>query len=873
VSADADATSLFAESPSPPGLPQTPHGRPAGEHANDRAAELTDERAVVLDMPRALTEAEATAAGPAAWSGWRTPLINDLVERADEQSGERADKLTDERAEPTASVRGRTISWPGGVLHPPTSVGIAWVAAGVGLLAYGLAVAWAPAHFDLGLKLFWFSQLMPFAVFTCLLVMVPLTLRERVVVVSLVGVLPSIAYRSRDLMQFTGFDELLHERTLHDLAGGSGLFAANPLLSISPYYPGLESLTGLLMRLTGAPAQPAALVVVVGCRLLLMLGIFAGALGFTRSDFRASLVVLFYACCPQFFSFNSQFAYQTLALTLGLGALLLLRQAQQATEVIARRQLLVAAIVSLAATIVTHHATSWLVLAFLWLWVVGTRGADRRVLVWGGLAGIGLLAAWSGAVFSRLVEYFGPVVVGSFQGLISSLGGSSQRQLFADTSGSQTPMLERAALIVYALICTATALAAGVILLRDAWRSRNLATGILGVLALAYPATLAGRFAPAASEVGDRASTFLFLPLALAAAAVVEMYVFTRPVRLRSSKVPPIAVVGITTAIVVAYFGGILLGSGADWSRLPGPYLVEADYRSADAENRAAVQWAGDALPAGSRIVADRYPAAMLSGETRLFPMIEPEHGLEPASLYFSLAWGAGQTRIVRGLGIRYLYVDSRLSQDLPRFGAYFSARETPTLERLSTAALNKFASVPGLTAVYRHGPITIYDTKGIGGVPAPSGWSGPRRNLPVAVDLGLGALLGLGVILLLRVRSRRARIAAFARAADPVGTAVVSLSALLFVGLAVFGLRIVPSPLVLVAGAVMSLSFCADQARPQLAAAWRRRRLVPLDLYVLLGSALAVAGLVTAFESARQHQVTDVQRVLSEAFTIGGHR
>ena len=129
-----------------------------------------------------------------------------------------------------------------------------------------------------------------------------------------------------------------------------------------------------------------------------------------------------------------------------------------------------------------------------------------------------------------------------------------------------------------------------------------------------------------------------------------------------------------------------MLGSSPDWSRLPGPYLPSADFRTQDPETLAAVDWAATHLPTGSTVAADRVPAVLLESQARLWPVTQPQQGFAPSQLYFSATWGPQQTAIVKGLHIDYLYVDTRLADSLPMLGYYFAQGETAKPTRITVA-------------------------------------------------------------------------------------------------------------------------------------------------------------------------------------------
>ena len=96
-----------------------------------------------------------------------------------------------------------------------------------------------------------------------------LTRRTRNLAVACLAVTPALMSRATDPLLFTGFDEQLHMRTLADIIASHHFFEANPVLEISPRYPGLEAVTVLLHEL-GLPTMLAALLGILSARLVLV---------------------------------------------------------------------------------------------------------------------------------------------------------------------------------------------------------------------------------------------------------------------------------------------------------------------------------------------------------------------------------------------------------------------------------------------------------------------------------------------------------------------------------------------------------------------------------------------------------------------------
>jgi hypothetical protein len=212
--------------------------------------------------------------------------------------------------------------------------------------------------------------------------------------------------------------------------------------------------------------------------------------------------------------------------------------------------------------------------------------------------------------------------------------------------------------------------------------------------------------------------------------------------------------------------------------------------------------------------------------------------------------------------------------------GYYFSQGETPEPTRISMADVAKFAHVPGLKAVYHHGPVTIYNTAGLGVVPEREGYRGHH-----AMGLGpLDAVVGAAVVLLLwLIRRRLAWVKAAARDIGVLGATLAVMAISIFLGGALFALRLMPGPAFTVGAVAASLVILAVQRRSVLIPAVQDRmdslRLGPrlpsphsldprrfvhrLNPLVVLGLVAGMAGLAIAIHAAWITDVADVHAIL----------
>jgi hypothetical protein len=542
----------------------------------------------------------------------------------------------------------------------------------------------------------------------------------------------------RDPTGFTYADELVHQYNVDAIVAHHGLFAPNPILPLTPRYPGLEAATAALHDTGMLSTFGAGILMIGAARLLTMLVLFLLFERVSGSSRVAGLAAIVYTANADFVFFDGEFSYESLALPLAFLASytvlrwLWIREDAAETEVAPFVKRLagkrnkapaedvvqkshepslgwgVATILASCAVVVTHHASAYLLILFILAIGRAQRELKRRSPQYVSpfpFAVFALVAvlAWVLFMARSTWSYLFPLVSQAVGSALDTIAGhQASRQLFAGgTAGSGPPIWDRSVAVMAALL-TLLGILVGA---RQVWKNHrsNSAYLVLGCIGSAYLVTLGLRLVPSAWELANRASEFLFIGVGLLlAVAVVE----TNGGRFLK---------GIVGALAVGAAFGILVEGGvvSGWSSnlvLGQTFEASAGSATLHPEGVTAADWARRLLGPNRRFAADASNARLLAAYGHEFAIA----GTNPdvRSVIRDPRIDGWHIRLLRRNGIRYVLVDRRRVSEDALAGYFMNTATTPRawLEQFPVKDVHKFDRQPDISRLYDSGDIVIYD-------------------------------------------------------------------------------------------------------------------------------------------------------------------
>ncbi len=609
----------------------------------------------------------------------------------------------DVRLEPPAStpaglttpVQERPWLGLGSVLTLTSAAGVAIVTIGDGLSRTGRPLS--------GLA-FWVGLLTIFVPITARLASRAPHRLERVTLILVLGLAFYLVKVLRDPFGFTYADEFVHQYNVISILQSHSLFGPNPILPVTPFYPGLEAITATLASLGGMSTFLAGLVVIAFARAILMLALFLLYESVTGSARIGSVAAALYAVSPHYLFFTAQFSYESLALSLVVLAAFAVSRARPPGG-LASRAWSVVALVVIAAVIITHHMSAYAVIAFLWaislVPLPWRRVRARRPWALASWALV-LTVAWLVLVASKTVGYLSPVITNAIAATFKTAAGeASPRQLFRSANGQSAPAWEH----LVGLASTGIIGIAILIGLAVLWRRHrdHPVLVVAGLTSVAYIGTLGLRLVPAAWETGVRASDFLFIAVALVVALGALQALDRLPVH-TLTRVTAVVLAGIVLV------GGVISGASPA-ARVAQPYRLAVAGAELDPAGVAVALWARDVLGPGQRIAAEEADARLLlvyGGQSVVAGTNPPIATVLRTPILYR--W---ELDLLRRLAIRYVVVDARRASADVSAGYYFPRVPVAASDRFSAAAVTKFERV-GARRIYDSGDIVVDDLAGV---------------------------------------------------------------------------------------------------------------------------------------------------------------
>lgn len=485
-------------------------------------------------------------------------------------------------------------------------------------------------------------------------------------------------------------DELLHVRTALEVAAHDTLNVENPVLPISPAFPGLEAITDALASVGDMSIFTAGSIVAAVAHVALAAAVFGLARLAGLGDHHAAIAALVFAVAPQQPMFNAMFIYLTPALLLMVGALSLALGARAP-----RRLTAVLSLACVAGVIVTHHVTAIVTLLVLALGaVVAAARADRdraRRLAMLTAGGVALAAGWLATREAEAARYLADPLLAMIG--VTSDAVQGEAELTSASPGAFAVVLAYSAFAVAGILVALGALALW-------WRGgsvrRSAAVGAAG-----YFAVLGGRVLTGDGELATRAMTYVLLPGSIAIAIAIVLVAIWTPGAARWRA----AATGATLTLLFTGFS--ILGWPPSWESVPGRFRIAAFESGIDAANTGAARWATAGIGPHRDVACDL-------GSCSLFGAYPRANALADASpLFYARQLGSRSYRYIAERGLQFAVVDVRLSRDLPITGRYFRNDVGGPEDRpIALAALRKFDRGPAVSRLYDNGTVRIYDLR-----------------------------------------------------------------------------------------------------------------------------------------------------------------
>ena len=523
-------------------------------------------------------------------------------------------------------------------------------------------------------------------------------------------------------------DEYAHWRATYDIVASGRLSGSAQIIPIIGRYPGLHAATAAIVDITGLSLWQAATALLVLCHIAMLLGVATLARSLGLDSRAATIAAVAYAFNASFLYFDTQFAYESMAITIVAWTLVCYAQAVTARPGPGRRAWCFLTALLTLGCVATHHlSTIDLVVIMAVMSALlslprearadGWRGSAATA--WGLTAFTGLaISAWICFVAPGTVAYLSPYPGTGFSQLLQLVTGSgSGRHLF---SASVSPWWEQVAAFGATLVALIMAVAGWLRIRRwrrdgrlPSGRRRALLLGFAVVGAVYFPSTVFS-FAPAGAEGARRSWGITWIGLAILTGPVAVWLVDLASRRRWASTRNAVRIIGVAVA-VVSLVGNTAAGLNAFY-RFSGPFRFGSDARSDTAELNAMTQWFLHRFGGGNNIVTDRYTGLLLASfgtqntanPSAGFPVWDlyrdpPGRPLGPTSLIASLTTS----------DYRYLVVDKRMAANVPQLGIDFDSEPRdlvlPDGKPIYNGRLAKFDGVVWMSKVFESDNYVVY--------------------------------------------------------------------------------------------------------------------------------------------------------------------